>query len=113
MHYDIESPRAPIKAWIPPDQIEESALKQLRNTATCPWVVQVSVMPDSHFGIGATVGSVVATKGAIAPACVGVDISCFSGGTKVPLIDGKSYTMRDLARRSAPFLVYAFDVKRG
>jgi len=76
MHYDIESPRAPIKAWIPPDQIEESALKQLRNTATCPWVVQVSVMPDVHMGVGATIGSVIATRGAISAAACGVDIGC-------------------------------------
>ncbi|RYZ91337.1 MAG: RtcB family protein [Proteobacteria bacterium] len=67
--------RVPVKIWT--NEVEESALKQLRNTATLPFVYKhVAVMPDVHCGIGATVGSVVPTKGAIVPACVGVDIGC-------------------------------------
>lgn len=70
--------RIPIKAWtrfVPP--IENEAMTQLLNVSDLPIVHKhVAVMPDVHFGIGATVGSVVATKKAIIPAAVGVDIGC-------------------------------------
>lgn len=67
--------RVPIKVWT--SDIEPEAEAQLMNTAALPFVVRhVAVMPDVHFGIGATVGSVVATKGAVVPAAVGVDIGC-------------------------------------
>jgi tRNA-splicing ligase RtcB (3'-phosphate/5'-hydroxy nucleic acid ligase) len=67
----------PIKAWVRGVAIEDEALKQLKNVASLPIVFDhVAVMPDVHFGIGATVGSVVPTKGAIIPAAVGVDIGC-------------------------------------
>ena len=52
-------------------------MKQLENTARLPFVFKhVAVMPDVHLGIGATIGSVIATEGAICPAAVGVDIGC-------------------------------------
>lgn len=76
---------APIKLWTPLQEVESSALDQLKNTATLPFIYKhVAVMPDVHYGIGATVGSVVATKGAIVPACVGVDIGCGMMAAKMP-----------------------------
>jgi tRNA-splicing ligase RtcB len=58
-------------------QLEDAALKQLKNIAGLPFIHKhVAVMPDVHWGMGATVGSVIATKGAIIPAAVGVDIGC-------------------------------------
>jgi tRNA-splicing ligase RtcB len=67
----------PIKAWTRGVGVEESARKQLQNVAKLPIVFHhVAVMPDVHFGIGATVGSVVPTERAIIPAAVGVDIGC-------------------------------------
>jgi tRNA-splicing ligase RtcB len=73
----IESEGRPIKAWTRGVPIEESALKQLRNVASLPFIhSHVAVMPDVHWGMGATVGSVIATAGAIIPAAVGVDIGC-------------------------------------
>jgi tRNA-splicing ligase RtcB len=69
--------RVPIKAWIKGVPIEDSAAQQLRNIACLPFVYKhVAAMPDLHWGVGATVGSVIATKGAIVPAAVGVDIGC-------------------------------------
>lgn len=67
-----------IKAWIDhvPD-VEASAMQQLRNVASMPFVrPHLAVMPDVHWGMGATVGSVIPTFGAIIPAAVGVDIGC-------------------------------------
>jgi tRNA-splicing ligase RtcB len=67
----------PIKAWTRGVQLEDEARKQLSNIARMPFVHGwVAVMPDVHWGIGATVGSVIPTKGAIIPAAVGVDIGC-------------------------------------
>jgi len=76
--YDlIETEGVPIKAWTRGVAIEETARRQLENTARLPIVFHhVAVMPDVHFGMGATVGSVVPTEGAIIPAAVGVDIGC-------------------------------------
>ncbi|HET7504882.1 MAG TPA: RtcB family protein [Kofleriaceae bacterium] len=67
----------PIKAWTRGVAIEDAARRQLENVARLPIVFHhIAVMPDVHFGIGATVGSVVPTEGAIIPAAVGVDIGC-------------------------------------
>jgi len=68
--------RIDIKLWAPLDEIEPKALDQIERTAELPWTVGLAVMPDVHAGIGATVGTVVAMEGAVAPAAVGVDIGC-------------------------------------
>jgi tRNA-splicing ligase RtcB len=73
----IESEGSPIKAWTRGVPIEDSAMKQLRNVASLPFIHKhIAVMPDVHWGMGATVGSVIPTVGAIIPAAVGVDIGC-------------------------------------
>jgi len=67
----------PIKAWTKGVQLEDQAKTQLLNVAQLPFVFRwIAAMPDVHWGIGATVGSVIPTKGAIIPAAVGVDIGC-------------------------------------
>jgi tRNA-splicing ligase RtcB len=69
--------RDKIVTFLPADTIEPAARQQLENIAELPFVFKhVAVMPDCHLGKGATVGSVIATKGAIIPAAVGVDIGC-------------------------------------
>jgi tRNA-splicing ligase RtcB len=69
--------RAGIKAWIDGVAVEDQARKQLDNMASMPFIHKhVAIMPDCHWGMGATVGSVIPTKGAIIPAAVGVDIGC-------------------------------------
>ena len=73
----IASDGVPIKAWTRGVPVEEQARQQLRNIATLPFIRgHIAVMPDVHFGIGATVGSVIPTRGAVIPAAVGVDIGC-------------------------------------
>ncbi|MBL8672497.1 MAG: RtcB family protein [Alphaproteobacteria bacterium] len=82
----IATEAKPIKAWIKGVPIEAKAIEQLRNTASLPFVFKhVAVMPDAHVGIGCTVGSVVATRGAIIPAAVGVDIGCGMAATRTSL----------------------------
>src|SRR6266511_4263379 len=66
-----------IVAFLPLDSIEPQARAQLTNISEMPFVFhRVAVMTDCHLGKGATVGSVIATKGAIIPAAVGVDVGC-------------------------------------
>jgi len=68
---------APVKAWVKGVPLEDAARKQLINVSQLPFIYKwVAAMPDVHWGIGATVGSVIPTKGAIIPAAVGVDIGC-------------------------------------
>src|SRR6202020_1002231 len=68
---------APIKAWTKGVPLEDAARQQLLNVAQLPFIYKwVAAMPDVHWGIGATIGSVIPTKGAIIPAAVGVDIGC-------------------------------------
>lgn len=74
---NIKSSHVPVKIWAPEAEVESQALQQLKNVASLPFVFKhIAAMPDVHLGIGATVGSVIATKGAVIPAAVGVDIGC-------------------------------------
>ncbi len=73
----LETAGAPIKAWTHGVSIEDEALRQLKNVSQMPFIHHhVAVMPDVHWGKGATVGSVICSSGAIIPAAVGVDIGC-------------------------------------
>ncbi|OKH36982.1 RNA-splicing ligase RtcB [Nostoc calcicola FACHB-389] len=79
-----------------------------KNVASLPFVFKhVALMPDVHLGKGALVGSVIATKEAIIPAAIGVDIGCFVGDTLIPLVDGKLYSIKDLAECNEEFIVYS------
>lgn len=73
----IETGGRPVKAWVKGVPVGEDALVQLGNVARLPFIHRhVALMPDVHWGMGATVGSVIPTRGAIVPAAVGVDIGC-------------------------------------
>lgn len=68
---------APVKMWTRGVAVDPKAREQLSRAARMPFIFKhVAVMPDVHVGIGATVGSVIPTKGAVIPAAVGVDIGC-------------------------------------
>src|SRR3954447_21437521 len=72
--------------FLPPETVEAEALAQICNTASMGFIFKhVAVMPDCHYGKGATVGTVLATKGAVIPAAVGVDIGCGMVAVKTPL----------------------------
>ncbi|TJZ73557.1 RtcB family protein [Chitiniphilus eburneus] len=76
--------KVPVHVWT--DQIEPDAIQQLKNVAALPIVHgHVAAMPDVHLGIGATVGSVIPTRGAIIPAAVGVDIGCGMNAVRTSL----------------------------
>ena len=79
LSYEIHQPSGgvPIKRWTRGVAVEDAAVKQLENVARMPFIHRwVAAMPDVHWGMGATVGSVIPTVGAVIPAAVGVDIGC-------------------------------------
>jgi tRNA-splicing ligase RtcB len=82
----INGGRVPIRLWANAHEVESDALRQLKAVASLPWVAHhVAVMPDVHVGRGATVGSVIAMRGAVAPAAVGVDIGCGMSAVRTSL----------------------------
>lgn len=102
----IVDARVPVKIWS--DDVEPDALKQLKNIAALPFVFRhVAAMPDVHLGKGATVGSVIATEGAVVPAAVGVDIGCGMCAVKLEgvapsRLEGKLAELRSNIERSVP-----------
>ena len=81
---EITSGRVPVKIWTP--TVEGTALRQLQNIASLPIIHgHVAAMPDVHAGIGATVGSVIPTIGAIVPSAVGVDVGCGMNALRLSL----------------------------
>ncbi|MFE0901887.1 RtcB family protein [Streptomyces rochei] len=84
-YVEMPGAKVPIRMWTDPATVEEGALQQLRNVATLPWIKGLAVMPDVHYGKGATVGSVIAMRGAVCPAAVGVDIGCGMSAVRTSL----------------------------
>lgn len=78
-HYEVDHVEGsvPVKRWTRGVAVEDAALRQLANIAELPFVHKwVAAMPDVHWGMGATIGSVIPTVDAIVPAAVGVDLGC-------------------------------------
>ncbi len=90
--------------------LEPGTREQAQRTAAMPFIwPHLALMPDAHQGKGATVGSVIPTFGAIMPAAVGVDIGCFLGETRVPLLDGRQRTLKDMAEAGGTWWLYSVD----
>jgi tRNA-splicing ligase RtcB len=87
--YELHQPEgaAPIKSWTRGVPVDDKAREQLARAARMPFIFKhVAAMPDVHVGIGATVGSVIPTKGAVIPAAVGVDIGCGMMAARTSLV---------------------------
>ncbi len=84
MNIHLAGPGRHVHSWA--SDIDDQTMAQAARTARLPVVAgRVALMPDAHLGLGATVGSVVPTEGAIIPACVGVDIGCGMAGVRIDL----------------------------
>jgi len=86
--------------------IDAGAIEQMNAAAHLPIAVAGALMPDAHIGYGLPIGGVLATRGAVIPYAVGVDIACFAGDVRVPLADGRDYSLRELCERDEPFVVF-------
>lgn len=103
----IRGERANIKSWTKGISVADNALAQIHNIAKLPFIHRhVAVMPDVHWGMGATIGSVIPTKGAIVPAAVGVDLGCGMMAQKTSLraehLPDNLRDCRDAIERAVP-----------
>ena len=101
----VDKGRVPVKVWT--RDIEPEALQQLINVSQLPIVYgHIAAMPDVHLGIGATVGSVIPTRGAIIPAAVGVDIGCGMNAVRLSLtaaqLPDKLHRLRSAIEAAVP-----------
>ena len=102
----ISGAKADVLAWVHHDlSLDEQNM--LRNVSRLPCLYKhVALMPDAHLGIGSMVGSVIATKEAVIPATVGVDIGCGMMAVKTPfksgILDGKLKELRHEIKRPIP-----------
>ncbi|MBI4082349.1 MAG: RtcB family protein [Candidatus Lambdaproteobacteria bacterium] len=103
----LEHTSFPVQVWAP--AVEEQAERQLRNLARLPILFHhVAVMPDVHWGLGATVGSVLASAHAVIPAAVGVDIGCGMCAVRLPFTrswleeEGRLHRIREAIERTIP-----------
>lgn len=105
-YVEVPGAKVPIRMWTDPASVEDHAMQQLRNVATLPWIKGLAVMPDVHYGKGATVGSVIAMKDAVCPAAVGVDIGCGMSAVKTSLtandLPGDLSALRSKIERAIP-----------
>ncbi|MER6448198.1 RtcB family protein [Streptomyces venezuelae] len=105
-YVEVPGAKVPIRMWTDPASVEDSAMQQLHNVATLPWIKGLAVMPDVHYGKGATVGSVIAMKDAVCPAAVGVDIGCGMSAVKTSLtandLPGDLSGLRSKIERAIP-----------
>ena len=110
--YKPERCRVPIKVWSEKGSIEQGALDQIENIASLPFAFHHIVLaPDGHQGYGMPIGGVLATEGVVIPNAVGVDVGCFTGGTKVPLLNGTQRTLKELTDNGKDIYVYSLDDK--
>lgn len=108
MNYnEIEGSKTPIKAWNKFVSFEPQAIDQLKNLASLPFIFKhIAAMPDTHWGMGATIGSVIATVDAIVPAAVGVDIGCGLSAQRCAIkgedLPGDLLPLRTLIEKGVP-----------
>lgn len=105
-YVEVPGAKVPIRMWADPASVEDGAMRQLHNVSTLPWIKGLAVMPDVHYGKGATVGSVIAMHGAVCPAAVGVDIGCGMSAVKTSLtandLPGDLSRLRSKIERAIP-----------
>lgn len=93
----IDTEKLPIKLWLPEDQMDEDTLQQARNLANLPFAFShIAIMPDTHLGYGMPIGAILATKGAIVPNAVGVDIGCGMCSLRTSLKDIETSDLKEI-----------------
>ena len=89
------------------EEVEDNIYEQIVNATTFPGVKLVCITPDVHVGYGVPIGCVLVTDGTLCLGPVGYDIGCFTGDTLIPLADGKSYPIKELAEKREEFWAFA------
>jgi len=93
------------------NEIEESCRNQIQQMVDHPAFAKthIAIMPDTHGGAGSVIGFTMKMNEYIIPNVIGVDIGCFSGDTKVPLLDGITKTFEQLVQEGKDVWVYSMD----
>jgi tRNA-splicing ligase RtcB len=114
--YDLQTEDTgdvPVRLFLTPTllaEAEDILYRQIVNATRFPGVRMVVITPDTHYGYGVPVGCVLITdgaSGAIAMGPVGYDIGCFTADTLIPLVDGYSHPIGELAQSGEEIFVYA------
>ena len=105
IRFMLNKGKVPVKIFT--DDVDSASLTQLGNLSQLPFIhSHIAAMPDVHHGIGATVGSVIPTRGAIIPAAVGVDIGCGMNAVRLSLkasdLPDNLYTIRSAIEKRVP-----------
>ena len=102
----ITTEKIPIKLWLEEEQVEEGALDQARDLANLPFAFKhIAIMPDTHLGYGMPIGAILATKGAVVPNAVGVDIGCGMCSLRTNLTNLKTNRLKEImtiVRKTVP-----------
>ncbi|MDT3724378.1 RtcB family protein [Streptomyces sp. DSM 41972] len=97
-YVELPGAKVPVRMWADPATVEEGALQQLRDVAALPWIEGLAVMPDVHYGRGATVGSYI-VKGLGNAASF--NSASHGAGRRMSRIAAKRrFTAKDLAERT-------------
>lgn len=93
----ITTEKIPIKLWLEEEQVEEGALDQAHDLANLPFAFKhIAIMPDTHLGYGMPIGAILATKGAVVPNAVGVDIGCGMCSLRTNLTDIETADLKEI-----------------
>ncbi|WP_417369231.1 RtcB family protein [Gelidibacter japonicus] len=93
----ITTEKIPIKLWLEEEQVEDGALDQARDLANLPFAFKhIAIMPDTHLGYGMPIGAILATKGAVVPNAVGVDIGCGMCSLRTNLTDIETADLKEI-----------------
>lgn len=95
----------PYRVW-GEEGIDQAARAQMEAAMRLPITVAGALMPDAHVGYGLPIGGVLATHETVIPYAVGVDIACFTGDTKIPLLNGEERALKELADEEEEIAVY-------
>ncbi|MFA5014005.1 MAG: RtcB family protein [Actinomycetota bacterium] len=92
-----EEMKVPLKVFSTQNSIEEQCIEQMVKVSSLPFLYShTALMPDGHLGIGASIGSVVATKYVVIPSLVGVDIGCGMVAVKTSLKELPTETIKEI-----------------
>jgi len=107
-----ETGDVPVRLFLTPkllEEVEDDIYRQIVNATKFPGVKLVCITPDVHVGYGVPIGCVLFTDVTLCLGPVGYDIGCFTGDTLIPLADGKSYLISELAQRGEEFWCFAIN----
>lgn len=114
--YKKDNFKVPIRVYISEEKYyaDIKLVEETEHLAQLPFVFHhVGLSADGHpTNHGMPIGGILATEKVVIPNCVGVDIGCFTGDTKIPLVNGLQKTIKELAETKEKVFIYSVDKNR-